>query len=609
MAERRPIALLDFAIAASLAVVPVMLGMLWLVAVVRPADPAAAARQRVGRPLRQRAPRRRAADLRGGDRAARRPVRIRRAMPANCSPASRRAGANGSAARAVSSACCRRSARRRRPRRRPTRSSRAWRRSMRRCCASAPAPTRASANRSASTARAGSPRSTSAFAASGRVGRRTPSSASRCAAPTSSAPWPRCARSDARMLESLAWRGTEGRTVLAHWRPDQQVAVGARQVMRRNPWGGIAGCIYLGHAEAAMRTAVPSPLRRRGAQRGAASCARCRRCSARRSRATRRTRWTASRGPPTRSTTRAGWCRRRSARCCSRSRGCASRRVRSTSAMPPHPTLDEAPHLMPAVERRANRVVVDGAAVEIGLSVELTIDPALQALAQKTAACYTGRHDVCRALGMRRQEDQDAPLGHRLLEGAMVRMAAVAVIDVASGRIEALAGALSPCARQEVDGPGRDAALRSAPAVSGAVPRRCAAQPGRLPRRDAGVDDQADHGRGVPVRSGGRRALAGGRAAAHAARRRAARRQPARAADALRLGALPRPHVLPRQGLRRLPARLGRAGGRAGVRLERRLRRGARRLRQARPAVRPRARCRRGPMRPARRRCRSPTAG
>ena len=38
----------------------------------------------------------------------------------------------------------------------------------------------------------------------------------------------------------------------------------------------------------------------------------------------------------------------------------------------------------------------------------------------------------------------------------MVRMAAVAVIDVASGRIEALAGALSPCARQEVDGPGRD---------------------------------------------------------------------------------------------------------------------------------------------------------
>jgi cell division protein FtsI/penicillin-binding protein 2 len=57
---------------------------------------------------------------------------------------------------------------------------------------------------------------------------------------------------------------------------------------------------------------------------------------------------------------------------------------------------------------------------------------------------------------MRRVEDKGQPIGHRLLEGAMVRMAAVAVIDVASGRIEALAGAMSPCARQEVDGPGRE---------------------------------------------------------------------------------------------------------------------------------------------------------
>ena len=49
MADRRsgrpPIALLDFAIAASLAVMPVMLAMLLLVAVVRPADPALATRR------------------------------------------------------------------------------------------------------------------------------------------------------------------------------------------------------------------------------------------------------------------------------------------------------------------------------------------------------------------------------------------------------------------------------------------------------------------------------------------------------------------------------------------------------------------------------------
>ncbi|HEY5323426.1 MAG TPA: hypothetical protein VIK58_11410, partial [Caldimonas sp.] len=103
-----------------------------------------------------------------------------------------------------------------------------------------------------------------------------------------------------------------------------------------------------------------------------------------------------------------------------------------------------------------NRIVIDGSGVDVGFSIDLTIDPALQALAQKTAACYTGRQAACRALGLRRQADKEQPIGEPLLEGAMVRMAAVAVIDIASGRIEALAGALSPCARQEVDGPGRD---------------------------------------------------------------------------------------------------------------------------------------------------------
>src|SRR5439155_17433773 len=77
--------------------------------------------------------------------------------------------------------------------------------------------------------------------------------------------------------------------------------------------------------------------------------------------------------------------------------------------------------------------------------------------AQQTAACYTGRDDICRKLDIRRKEDGSQAVGHGLLEHAMVRMAAVAIIDVESGRIEALAGALSPCTRQEYDGPGRSA--------------------------------------------------------------------------------------------------------------------------------------------------------
>jgi hypothetical protein len=113
----------------------------------------------------------------------------------------------------------------------------------------------------------------------------------------------------------------------------------------------------------------------------------------------------------------------------------------------------------PTVARpEPNRVPVDNALVDVGYSIDLTIVAATQALAQRVAACYTGRQDVCRMVGIVRKEDADQPIGHRLLEGAMVRMAAVAIIDVGSGRIEALAGALSPCTRQEYDGPGRSRA-------------------------------------------------------------------------------------------------------------------------------------------------------
>ncbi len=104
-----------------------------------------------------------------------------------------------------------------------------------------------------------------------------------------------------------------------------------------------------------------------------------------------------------------------------------------------------------------NRIDLGGTPVDVGFSIDVTIDPSLQALAQRTAACYTGRADVCRALGIQRKEDGIDPVGHQLLEHALVRMAGVAVIDVESGRIEALAGALSPCTRQEYDGPGRSA--------------------------------------------------------------------------------------------------------------------------------------------------------
>ena len=260
------------------------------------------------------------------------------------------------------------------------------------------------------------------------------------------------------MLESLAWRGSESRLALAHWSEAQEMLIPARQVMRRNPWSGVGGCIYFGgdgveEGAPAFLAAPRSPQRRVCAlpelalPTAAAGSA------------------PAPSGEAPSPTVLAG------------EPGLADPLDDSRWSVPPSlqamlQPLETLRQPTGALYRlhtgsatstddgdpraAANRIVLDGSGVDVGFSIDLTIDPALQAIAQKTAACYTGRQAACRALGLHRQADKEQPLGEPMLEGAMVRMAAVAVIDVASGRIEALAGALSPCARQEVDGPGRD---------------------------------------------------------------------------------------------------------------------------------------------------------
>jgi hypothetical protein len=73
-----------------------------------------------------------------------------------------------------------------------------------------------------------------------------------------------------------------------------------------------------------------------------------------------------------------------------------------------------------------NRIDLGGTPIDVGFSIDLTIEPAVQALAQRTAACYTGRQDICRALGISRSEDAGHAIGQRMLEQAVVRMAAIA---------------------------------------------------------------------------------------------------------------------------------------------------------------------------------------
>jgi len=262
-------------------------------------------------------------------------------------------------------------------------------------------------------------------------------------------------RADARMLDVLAWRGTESARVVARWQPDQVMEIAPHQVARRNPWNGVAGCIYLGAHEAgdapshfiggrAAQRVCMLPAMRGGAVASAAASA---------PRPNVELAALPGEPAPELAVNDARWMVPPSL--------LALLQPLDTLRQPSGALYRELTDVLPdaatgRADRHANRIALDGTPVDAGFSIDLTIDPAMQALAQKTAACYTGRQDVCRALDIQRAEDKGQPIGHKLLEGAMVRMAAVAVIDVKSGRIEALAGALSPCTRQEYDGPGRD---------------------------------------------------------------------------------------------------------------------------------------------------------
>ncbi|NUZ07979.1 hypothetical protein [Piscinibacter koreensis] len=317
----------------------------------------------------------------------------------------------------------------------------------------------------------------------------------------------RLVRGEARMLESLPWRGREGPRALATWGAEQQMQVRAQHLMRRNPWRGIAGCIYFGRHDA---TGVPAYYVAgvRSVQRRICGMPALAAAGALPGEGTGGLRLAAATlDAPGGSTGR--WAAIDATTAEQSSRAPQPIAGAPDATTPPGdprwavpPSLDamlqplealrqpsgplyrlatdrDAPasgasDLTQRAPARPNRIQLDGAPVDVGFSIDVTIEPRLQALAQQTAACYTGRHDVCEALGLRRSEDAGRPLGDALLEGAMVRMAAIAIVDVASGRIEALAGARSPCAQAEVEGRVRE------PGCDGRVPHAARTPPDGL---------------------------------------------------------------------------------------------------------------------------------
>ena len=261
-------------------------------------------------------------------------------------------------------------------------------------------------------------------------------------------------RSGGRMLGALSWRGTEVARVLARWRPDQFVEVSARDVARGNPWRGLPGCVFMGDSATPGEASVPKYFVTASRLPEASLCTRPELYAGAEAEGAAPPIGIAGEPTPDLAVDDPRWKVPPSLEAMLQS--LATLRRPSGALYRLYTDPGATPGLTPTNYRYGpNRVEVRGTPVDVGFSVDLTIDPAVQALAQKTAACYTGRQDVCRALGLSRAEDAGHPLGSRLLEQAMVRMAAIAVVDVASGRIEALAGALSPCTREEYDGPGR----------------------------------------------------------------------------------------------------------------------------------------------------------
>jgi hypothetical protein len=123
---------------------------------------------------------------------------------------------------------------------------------------------------------------------------------------------------------------------------------------------------------------------------------------------------------------------------------------------------DTATSANPAKPHGPNTIPLRGRETDIGFNLRLTLVPETQALVQQWARCYAGDAHACEVLGLN-ERDGLRRLAGDLYESAAVRMAAVALIDVKSGRIEALGSAHTPCYRQDHDGPGHDPDCPDAP--------------------------------------------------------------------------------------------------------------------------------------------------
>ena len=259
---------------------------------------------------------------------------------------------------------------------------------------------------------------------------------------------------DGRLLGLLAWREFSSKSVIAsQFAPGQALKVPGRILEQRNPWGGVPGCIFYG--DTGERGQLLFVTDRRQSNRQACVSMRPKGTDEknmtgvfRRTTSDKREVAIAAPEPPESlevvladlDNIRLPW------------RDLFRAYTEKSTEIPP---AGDAGNPV-AVSHGPNQLLRKTHKVDAGFNVHLTIDPETQRIAQQTSRCYAGDSASCQRIGLGNDKKFSEFTG-LMYEKAAVRMAAVAIIDIATGRIEALGSAHTDCYRQEFDGPGRKA--------------------------------------------------------------------------------------------------------------------------------------------------------
>jgi hypothetical protein len=265
------------------------------------------------------------------------------------------------------------------------------------------------------------------------------------------------AANDGRLLHQLAWRDlTVSRSVAREFSADQVVKVSSHLLEQRNPWGGIPGCVYYGDTGAKVmfvsdsrqsnRTACLAMRPREVAEKDLIAVARPRAST---SIDITSPAWTQPESLDVMladlDNIRLPW--KDLYRAYTEPAG-------AQAAVQPATTGGDS--LALAKPHGPNELELAKHKVEAGFNVHLTIEPDTQRVVQQVSQCYAGDPASCAMIGIQ-GDKKFSEYTKQMYERAAVRMAAVAVIDVATGKIEALGSAHTDCFRQEYDGPGRNA--------------------------------------------------------------------------------------------------------------------------------------------------------